>query len=162
MKLKKLLAAVTAAALAVTTMAVTSFTANAASAWSVTDNTATYTAEDKPDPLPDGADQYNAAAPSSDGVIPISTLLPTGKTAADIRSITVDFSNSTGSFGGDVGVNIIKGTPDEAAWGTYEKAEINASGESVIEAPNGLADGQVLKLRYTGLITARLLMQALL
>ncbi|MEZ3454052.1 MAG: hypothetical protein K1W17_06740, partial [Oscillospiraceae bacterium] len=147
MKLKKLLAAVTAAALAVTTMAVTSFTANAASAWSVTDNTATYTAEDKPDPLPDGADQYNAAAPSSDGVIPISTLLPTGKTAADIRSITVDFSNSTGSFGGDVGVNIIKGTPDEAAWGTYEKAEINASGESVIEAPNGLADGQSLEIK---------------
>ncbi len=149
MKLKKLLAAVTAAALAVTTMAVTSFTASAASAWSVTGNTATYTAEDKPDPLPDGADEYNAALPEggTEGSIAMSSLIPADKSAADIRSIKVDFSGSTGSFGGDVGVNIIAGTPDEPTWGTYTSKAISVSDGVVIDTPKGLPDGQSLAVK---------------
>lgn len=149
MKLKKLLAAVTAAALAVTTMAVTSFTASAASAWSVTGNTATYTAEDKPDPLPDGADEYNAALPEggTEGSIAMSSLIPADKSAADIRSIKVDFSGSTGSFGGDVGVNIIAGTPDEPTWGTYTSKAISVSDGVVIDTPKGLPDEQSLAVK---------------
>ena len=153
MKLKKLLAAVTAAALAVSTMAFSSLTASAATWGSTGDDSYNLTAVARPADA--AADDWNDmdikdanAETNSSYDIQLDALLPKDKTKtlADIRAVVIDFTGSSGFFGGGIGINRVEdGAP---AWGNWTGADVDPDTDTVtLETPQGIPDGQDLKFK---------------
>ena len=94
MKLKKVLAGAVAAAMALTTMAVTSYAGELS--WTNSNGVYTYTTEADPDT---SDENYNGTAEYLMGV-KLDAYLPSGATMADVRKINVTVSVTGGNCGG--------------------------------------------------------------
>ena len=156
MKLKKLLAAVTAAALAVSTMAVTSFTASAADpvvevTWTNESNVYTGVAVARPSNYGD-SDPWGGGGTT--GNVDYTDIIPSSVSVADIRKVTVNFEVE-GSANGSAGCNVATetGEPNYGSW-TSDDWNVADEGKGIAEkltatfdAPYGIPNGQSLQVQ---------------
>ncbi len=151
MKLKKVLAGVLASAMALTTMAVTSYAGELS--WTNSNGVYTYTTEADPDT---SDENYNGTAEYLMGV-KLDAYLPSGATMADVRKINVTVSVTGGNCGGTIGCNTIVG---DNPW-SWTQVEYTTGKTATIDAPNGIADGTELQVgvdwaNYNTTITAEI------
>ncbi len=140
MKLKKLLAAVVSGALALSTMAVSSFSVSAAdNEWTKNaDGSYSYTCvKTEAD-----TDEWNGTPHNLENVS-FADYIPADKTVADIRSITVTITNTKGNCGGSIGTTL-KLTEDPGY--KWEQVTYTLGTPTVIECPDGLVADATLKI----------------